>query len=283
MKYHVHENGWTVFLDDFNIATCTEDEVYEIGMLVNKYTLVIAKNQFVSIPEEIRFVNMWHNPIPQLTPAHGEKFKKIAVDTEGKILRISGIKDENGEPTGLAGHEEEMAWHSNPPEDPNRNSIVYLRGVEGTQGSQTEWNNTTLVWNDLSDEWKNKLRPLKIIPKVNVSITGYKKGENGKELPDQHRFNLVHTNVMGLVGLYFPFIQFSRFDDMTEEESAKIIEPLSKIVTDPKYCYKHDWEDGDIVIAEQWLGIHRRLPFKKIHSRLLHRAGFDAPLKRTTI
>ena len=278
MKYHIHSNGWTVILDDFDMATCSQDDVNLIGKLVNEYTLVVAKKQFVTVEEETRFVNMWHNPIPQLTPKDGDKFTHIAVDTEGKILRISGIKDEHGNDLGLAGHEDEMAWHSNPPEDPARNSIVYLRAVEGSVGSQTEWNNTILIWNELPQEEKDKLLPLKVIPKVGASLTGYKdRDTNGQEMPDQTRFNLVHTNLAGKTGLYFPFVQLSRFEDMTVEESRKIMDPLAELVTQPKYCYKHDWEDGDMVIAEQWLGIHRRLPFKDIGKRLLHRAGFDAP------
>jgi len=280
MNYHLHENGWTVILDDFDMATCTQEDVNTIGELVNTYTLVVAKKQFVTIDQEIRFINMFHNPIPMLVPGN-EGFERIAADSEGKILRISGIKDEEGNPTGLAGHEDEMAWHSNPPEDPDRNSIVYLRGVSGTAGSQTEWNNTVIAYRDLPQEQKDILNPLKIIPKKGVSLSGYKEGENGYEDENQHRFNLVHTNIAGQTGLYFPFIQLSRFEGMSVEDSLKIMEPLFEYVIQPKYCYKHDWEDGDIVIAEQWLGIHRRLPFKNIGQRLLHRAGFDAPLKET--
>ena len=281
MKYHIHENGWTVILDDFNMATCTQEDVNLIGELVNTYTLVVAKKQFVTTEQEVRFVNMWHNPIPMMVPGR-EGFEQIAVDTEGKILRISGIKDANGNPTGLAGHEDEMAWHSNPPEDPDRNSIVYLRAVEGSLGSVTEWNNTILIWDEMSQEQKDVLLPLKVIPKKGVSLSGYKDEGNGYEDENQHRFNLVHTNIAGKTGLYFPFIQLSRFEGMSVEDSMKIMQPLFELVTNPKYCYKHDWEDGDMVIAEQWLGIHRRLPFKNIGQRLLHRAGFDAPIKETT-
>ena len=278
MKYHLHENGWTVILDDFNMAECTQEDANLIGNLVNEYTLVVAKKQFVTTEQELRFIKMFHNPIPMMRPGDNG-FDLIAADAEGIILRVSGIKDEHGNVTGMAGHEDEMAWHSNPPEDPNRNSIIYLRGVQGTEGSQTEWNNTTLVWNDLSQEMKDKLLPLKTVPKVGYTLTGYIEGENGREVENQPRFNLVHTNVAGKVGLHFPFIQIARFDGMTVEESKKIIDPLSVMVTDPNYCYRHSWEDGDIVLAEQWLGIHRRLPFKQIGRRLLHRAGFDAPLK----
>ena len=41
-----------------------------------------------------------------------------------------------------------------------------------------------------------------------------------------------------------------------------------------KYTYHHDWEDGDIVISEQWLSIHKRWPFEDMKNRLLHRIAF---------
>ena len=37
----------------------------------------------------------------------------------------------------------------------------------------------------------------------------------------------------------------------------------------------HDWEDGDLVISEQWLSIHKRWTFEKMDKRVLHRIAFD--------
>jgi hypothetical protein len=44
-----------------------------------------------------------------------------------------------------------------------------------------------------------------------------------------------------------------------------------------QYLYHHDWQDGDLVISEQWLGIHKRWPFEKMNQRLLHRAAMHFP------
>ena len=30
MKHHIHENGWTVILDDFDFATATQDDINQI-------------------------------------------------------------------------------------------------------------------------------------------------------------------------------------------------------------------------------------------------------------
>ena len=64
---------------------------------------------------------------------------------------------------------------------------------------------------------------------------------------------------------------------MTKEESQEIIDLIAPHTIQEKYCYHHDWRDGDIVISEQNLGIHKRWPFKHMKSRLLHRAVFDFP------
>jgi alpha-ketoglutarate-dependent taurine dioxygenase len=89
--------------------------------------------------------------------------------------------------------------------------------------------------------------------------------------------SVVHTNNAGKTGLFFPFLQISHFVGMTKEESQKIIQPLTEFTTQEKYCYHHDWEDGDLVLSEQWLGIHKRWRFEQIATRLLHRAVFDFP------
>ena len=52
------------------------------------------------------------------------------------------------------------------------------------------------------------------------------------------------------------------------------MQKLRQHVEQEKYTYHHDWEDGDIVISEQWLSIHKRWPFEDMKNRLLHRIAF---------
>jgi hypothetical protein len=55
------------------------------------------------------------------------------------------------------------------------------------------------------------------------------------------------------------------------------MDPLVEYTIQEKFCYHHDWDDGDITIGEQWLGVHKRWLFKGMSTRLLHRAVFDFP------
>ena len=36
---------------------------------------------------------------------------------------------------------------------------------------------------------------------------------------------------------------------------------LKKHILQDKYRYDHHWEDGDLVVSEQWLTIHKRHAF----------------------
>jgi alpha-ketoglutarate-dependent taurine dioxygenase len=283
MKYHLHENGWVVTVEDFDMATCTQEDINLMARLIAKYTFVLAKNQFPTPAEEVRFAKMFYNPLP-LFPKDSKEVKTKGIDPngadpEGIFLRVTG-KKEDGWELGIAGHDEELAWHSNVPWVADRSSIVYLRSVEGAVGSVTEWNNTILAYQDLPGEIKQQIKNLKTVPLSDVRLALSLQGEDmGKEVENQHRFNLVHTNIAGQTGMYFPFLQISRFDGMTREESKPLLNLLAEHVTNPKYCYQHHWENGDVTISEQWLGIHRRLHFDRMQERILHRAGWDFPIQ----
>jgi alpha-ketoglutarate-dependent taurine dioxygenase len=86
---------------------------------------------------------------------------------------------------------------------------------------------------------------------------------------------LVHTNIGGQTGLFFPFLQIRNFVGLSEDHSRTIISDLSHHVLQEKYMYHHDWQDGDVVIAEQWLGLHKRWKFDDMPTRVLHRTAFD--------
>jgi alpha-ketoglutarate-dependent taurine dioxygenase len=281
MKYHIHENGWTVILDEVDFSTITQDEVNELARLLSTNTLVIAhKQSHLTVEDELRVAHMFGN-VEDLTPvAHLEPYCHIIVPgSENKMERVTGELDEHGQP-GLFGHVSDLDWHCNMPADPNRKPLVWLLGVRGTAGSKTSWTNNIMAYNDLSDEWKERIKDLKMIcgwKKGNYSEFDFSAAKGGKT-EDYNEINalpMVHTNNGGQTGLFFPFLQFRNFVGLTEDESRAIIEPLRDHVLQEKYMYHLEWQDGDVNIAEQWLGIHKRWKFDGMPGRVLHRMTFD--------
>ena len=88
---------------------------------------------------------------------------------------------------------------------------------------------------------------------------------------------LIKINKAGNKGIYFPMYHVHKIKELDENRSKEITNFLREFIVREEYVYHHDWEDGDILIADQEIGIHKRWPFKKMSERTLHRACFDYP------
>jgi alpha-ketoglutarate-dependent taurine dioxygenase len=280
IDYKLHENGWTVILENFDFKTATQEDINDVAKLLATNTLVVAKNQSLTVEDEVRVARMFDRPqefhIDKPGTYDHDCYQGAEVEGSEKLaLRVSGEKDSNGR-TGLAGWTDEMVWHCNDPHDPDRRSLIWLYGVKGTVGSRTTWNNNILSYDELDEERRRPLEDLKLIMS-NWCKEAMDLGDDAPDTIAEYHPNLVMENIAGRKGFYFSFLQIDGFLGMPEEESKEIIEWLTQHTTQDKYCYHHDWEDGDVVIAEQWLGIHKRWPFEGIENRTLHRIAFDFP------
>lgn len=284
MQYKFHDNGWTVFLYDVNLKNITQQEVNTMAKLIAKYTLVVIREQNLSIEDELRVVNMFKEPLPMIRDPNDPNFASHAADLKkdpaGIIQRVTGEKNETGE-GGLGAWKEAMDWHSNDPASPDRRPIIWLYSVYGSEGSVTSYNNSVLAYNDLPKEDKERLKNLKLVLKTGVSTreTDIDTPEDlaRQQISNRYKPNLVMTNNAGQTGLFYPFNQTSHLEPCTEQENTEIKKWLSSYITQDKYVYHHHWKDGDVLIGEQWLGIHKRHYFENIESRLLHRSAFDFP------
>ena len=81
--------------------------------------------------------------------------------------------------------------------------------------------------------------------------------------------DLVYTNEAGVTGLFFPYLQ------ILGGVPKDLYEYLKNHILQDKYRYDHHWEDGDVVISEQWLTIHKRHAFEKMDKRLMYRIAID--------
>jgi len=281
MNYHIHDNGWTVVLDDFEFSKATQEEINQIAKLLSTNTLVIATRQNdLSVEDEVRVCSMFGEIEDHTHIADVEPYSSLIVPgSNNKTSRVTGELDEHGHP-GLFGHVSDLDWHCNQPAMPERKPLVWLRGIRGTKGSRTSWTNNILAYDDMDSGWKEDIKDLKMIcgwkkDTYSEFDFGRHKGGITEEYNEFYTPSLVHTNNGRKTGLFFPYLQFRNFVGFTEQESIKIIEPIRDHVLQEKYIYHHDWEDGDVVIAEQWLGIHKRWKFDGMPNRVLHRITYD--------
>ena len=278
INYTIHENGWTVFIEDLDMKTASQDDVNQIAKLIATNTLVIIRNQNLTPPEEAKILRMFKNPqsfvVPKATNYINTLAGAVVEGSDDLFLRVSGKRDEEGR-VGIAAYESEMVWHCNDPGEANRLPMVWLYGAEGTLGSRTSYNNNVLSYKDLSKDLKVEIEDfhLEVIREMGLDINNME--TNG--IIADYKPPLVITNIANQKGLFFPMYHIVKIQEATEERSEEILKFLREHIVQEKYVYHHDWRDGDIVIGEQNLGIHKRWPFKQIGQRTLHRAAFDFP------
>lgn len=268
MQIQILDNGWTVFVDE-DIRMLTDEQVRQVGKLIVSNMVVVFKNQSLSTEDEERFCKIIGKC--QYYPVEAERIKHIRLTDH--ILRVTGQRNKDGE-QGLHGHKVALDWHANQPSNKERDPLIWLHGVKGTKGSRTSWINNIASYEALSDEMKSKIADIKV-------YCGHEYGKYSQttifndHVNRDNLIDLVHTNKEGKTGIFFPFLQIFGFDGYEQEEFDSIMQELIDHVLKDEFAYHHDWEDGDIVISEQWLSIHKRWDFDGMDNRILHRIAFD--------
>ena len=250
----------------------SDNDLVEVFRNVARHTVVVFRNQNLTTDDQLRICSAAGEVENTLANPLMIKKNRDVSEIPG-IARVTGELNERGR-EGLFGHKETLDWHCNKPSEPNRKSVVWLYGVKGTEGSRTSWINMIDAYNDLSEEVKQEIEDI-------VVYCGYKAGtisptsryqeHVNRDLP----YNLVMKNHAGIKGMFFPFLQIMEFANRPPEEFDRIMKMLTDHVLKSKYVYDHDWKDGDIVISDQWLSIHKRWAFEHMDKRLLHRIACD--------
>lgn len=290
MNIDTHDNGWTIIVNDINLKEANDNEAQIIGSLVATNTVVVIQNQNLTASEETAFCakigkvesysqRMADAAQAELDTAGKTLYNKmqgiLEPNTDNSVIRVTAEHDDHGRP-GLFGHATELDWHCNNAANKWRDPIVWLYGVKGTAGSRTSWINTILAYEDLPDELKQQYADVK-------SINGYSadKGYSAEvfagpeDINNEWMPNIVHNNVAGKTGLYFPFLQMHQIVGMNKADSKEFIIKVRDHLLQEKYMYHHDWQDGDVVISEQWLGLHKRWHCDTMDQRVLHRVCFN--------
>jgi taurine dioxygenase len=279
MKYHL--DGWTPVLD-IDLRSATVEDARDISRLVSQHTAVVIKDQQLSVEDEVRFAKLFEHPESLFEPGHFDYTHCVVPNTDGLIYRVGGDLNEHGVP-GIGEHVAETGWHHDHPwRSDVKPKLISLYGVKGTAGSTTSFINNVLSYNDLDSATKEMLAPLEAILLRNTSLDSslFHTEDDGWQCPtgdiaENYSVPVVYTNKLGVTGGFFPYLQIHTFKGMTREESKVILKMLAGHVTQDKYCYHHNWQDGDMVICDQWHGLHKRQHCETISARLLHRAMYD--------
>jgi len=268
MIYEYAANEWTVnVLGD--IRALSDEELLEVANLLSQKTVVVFPDSYDITPaEQLRIAET----IGTVMKAKDKKRTHGIYLHEG-VIRVTGKKDDKGEP-GLFGHNSALDWHANMASNKSRQPIVWMYGAEHMKGSRTSFINMASVYNSLPEKFKEEIEDIKC-------FFGYKAGRYSTtpwfhdHINEENLFDLVMTTEAGITGLYYPFLQVFGMAGKDGKEFKKIDEKLREYILNDKHAYHHDWVNGQIILSDQWMSIHKRWQFDRMEERVLHRIAFD--------
>lgn len=272
LKYKLHDNSWTTFID-IDLKTCTQADVNAIAKIIASNVVVVFKNQFLTVDEELRLLAMFKDLTRQFDKDH-HRFLDYAVDADAYICRVTAGLNKTGQP-GMGGWPSAHEWHVDDGPNPERRDLLYMHGVKGMYGSRTSFTNSLIAYQELDADIKNTISNLHCI--YGNTYAPHDPDFNQVSYNEKWIPCIVRKNIADKIGMYYIPFQMKKIIELSQEESDKLKEKLTAHIFKDKYVYHHDWEDGDIVIADQWYGLHKRWAFDKMNIRLLHRASMSYP------
>jgi alpha-ketoglutarate-dependent taurine dioxygenase len=137
-------------------------------------------------------------------------------------------------------------------------------------GGETIFSNTTLVWEDATEQEKAEWRNIKITYKTE-KLAHYG-GKITVPLVQEHPFSketiIRFAEPVGEDNLNPVSISI---DGYSLDETNRFIKKMADKFYDAKYCYTHTWDKNDLLIVDNFTFIHGRKAFTNFSPRHLRR------------
>jgi alpha-ketoglutarate-dependent taurine dioxygenase len=296
-----------VYVDDFDYSSA--DAWKELEQVNLKYLITIVRgngqdrwndiafgSRFVYRPRALPMTKLmekygrnWNNPDvldeqDKLAHAH-RPFMQIDEEV-GRYAwtRISGERTDQGMVRGMFA-DTELLWHSNGSGDNCFSPLVMLYGKRSMMGSSTGFVVTADWLDEQTESFRSELEDLSIIhewiPNA-IEPTGPPEHEallrsnfadwKPAEMP------LIMTSPGGIKGVHIGAGTFTKFKDMSAEDSEKLITRLRKEIMCEKWTKDLWWEhdQGDLYLFDNSITLHNRTfePGTNITEALQKRLGY---------
>ena len=192
----------------------------------------------------------------------------------GKIFKVSLTPGLSRSAEYLRGT---VGWHMDGLHDggpPPKATLLSPRQLS-EEGGQTEFCSTYHAYEDLAEEDRDALSPLRVVHSQVASVRNTDPNATPEELEERAargttEHPLVWQHDSGRRSLILG-ISVDHVLDMPEDEAKALIDRLWAHTTRPENVYSHEWQMGDLVMWDNCGVMHRVTPYSPDSRRLLHR------------
>jgi taurine dioxygenase len=169
------------------------------------------------------------------------------------------------------------AWHTDDSFKAVPCSLTVLYGVEvPASGGDTQFVNMYRPYEDLPAETQARIVNLRVIHKYDSSRKGNRVAKRTAaeeaQTPDVvHPLVRTHPET-GRKALYLNPNRMEQIVGMERDESDRLLDELIAHATQPKYQYRHKWQNGDIVVWDNRCTMHKaNADYPEGSRRFMHR------------
>ena len=216
--------------------------------------------------------------------------RKYLLPDHPEILRISNIRDDNGELIGLA--DAGLTWHTDTSylQRPSRCSLLHAKEVpvrDGHSIGDTVFTNTVAAYEALPDGMKKALNGRKAIHRyserkriANSPRPKLTKAQLDATPDVAHPIVRTHKGT-GRKALYVTEGECIGIEGMPDDEARPLIAELHAHCIKPEFQYRHKWQVGDLLMWDNATSMHLAIcDYQLPERRLMYRTTVigDVPM-----
>jgi alpha-ketoglutarate-dependent taurine dioxygenase len=164
-------------------------------------------------------------------------------------------------------------WHMDGltvPMPPSRASILSCRHA-APKGGQTEFANTYAAYATLPEDEKAALEALRVMHSVSAGVREVVDA-GGLRHDSRHEQPLVWKHRNGRRSMLIGYTA-DTIIGMSKAESRALLARLLEWTVQPAFTYRHNWQEGDLAIWDNWGVLHRVIPYAEDCGRRMHRTS----------
>jgi taurine dioxygenase len=215
-------------------------------------SVVVFRSQRLAPPEFMQAAEVFGELMPQQV----ERF------TLPDFPMVGFVSSEDTDAPGgkrLVRGEQFHTDHSNYPAPPKA-TLLHAVTIPKT-GGDTQFVNVHASYADLPQETKARIDPLRALHVFLSSRSPRRKAvlseEEKRRSPETWQPLVPRHPESGRKGLYLNTANIERVDGLSAEEGFALIGKLMAHAAQPRYEYRHEWRDGDLVIWDNRSVMHQ--------------------------
>jgi taurine dioxygenase len=266
---------------DKTISDAEREQLYDLWL---EHGIVLVRGHNMSPEKQIEFSRLFGileaHPLESIRSSQYPELMELSSENS----RTSPFAIWDGEP--IVGR---LPWHKDLiyTAKPNRGAV--LRAVVlPEQDGETGFGDQALAYDALSDATKARIDKLQVVYRFDVDLevmpfldtSGYEAAPGAPKKPSDVGFPdfpdslyplvLVHPET-GRKSLNVCPMFMSHLHGMDRSEGDTLLQQLVEHVVRPEFIYMHNWQEGDMVLWDNWRLMHSAPGVRPGDRRLIHR------------